>query len=636
MDYNKIAKEILMYLGGEKNVASAAHCATRLRLVLNDDKKANIKKIEKLDAVKGVFNSGGQLQIIIGQGTVNKVYAAFIEGTKIGAASLSDNKKAAMKNMNPFERFARMLSSIFLPIIPAIVASGLLMGILGMLQNFHLIDSKSGMYILLNMFSSAAFVFLPVLIAFSAAKQFGTNPFLAVTLAGIMIHPDLQNAWTLGNGIKNSMDFYGLHVSMVGYQGQVLPILIAVWVMGYIERGLRKIVPDILDILLTPFFTVLITGFFTFFIIGPAGRFLGDGLSFALVTLYNTAGVFAGILFGGLYSLIVITGIHQSFQAVEAGLLANPNIHRDFLLPIWSMANVAQGGAAFAVYFITKNAKMKSVAGPAALSAVLGITEPAIFGVNLRYRRPFIAAASGGAVGGGYVVFTKVAMTGMGVSGIPGTSIVPPSSILNYVIGMLLAFATAFAVTYVLGIKEDNMEKVEKTDEANNDKKNEDVLLYNESDANTILNLVSPVNGNVILLKDVPDKTFSDGLLGNGIAVDPIDGIVVSPVDGTVVCLFETKHAIAIKTSDGLEILIHIGIDTVKMNGEGFKSFVKNGDMIKKGQKLVEFDLDLVKEKAKSPITIVVITNSDSMKFVKQLKSGKINRGEELVSVGIN
>ncbi|MCB2342637.1 sucrose-specific PTS transporter subunit IIBC [Clostridium estertheticum] len=632
MDYNKIAKEILMYLGGENNVASAAHCATRLRLVLNDDQKANIKKIEKMEAVKGVFNSGGQLQIIIGQGTVNKVYNAFIEGTKIGESSLIDNKKAAMKNMNPFERFARMLSSIFLPIIPAIVASGLLMGILGMLQNFHLIDSKSGIYILLNMFSSAAFVFLPVLIAFSAAKQFGTNPFLAATLAGIMIHPDLQNAWTLGNGIKNSMDFYGLHVSMVGYQGQVLPILIAVWVMGYIERSLRKIVPDILDILLTPFLTILITGFFTFFIIGPVGRFLGDGLSVGLVTIYNTAGVFAGILFGGFYSFIVITGIHQSFQAVEAGLLANPSIHRDFLLPIWSMANVAQGGAAFAVYFITKNAKMKSIAGPASLSAVLGITEPAIFGVNLRYRRPFIAAAIGGAIGGGYVVFTKVVMTGMGVSGIPGTTIVPPSSILNYIIGMVIAFATAFVVTSVLGIKE----KEEEIDKDNNDENNEDILLCNEEKANTVSNLVSPVSGNVILLKDVPDKTFSDELLGKGIGVDPEDGIVVSPVDGTVVCLFETKHAIAIKTSDGMEILIHIGIDTVKMNGEGFKSFINSGDVIKKGQKLMEFDLDLVKEKAKSPIVLLVITNSDSMKFVNQLKSGKIKQGEELMRVGIN
>ncbi|MBU3161536.1 sucrose-specific PTS transporter subunit IIBC [Clostridium frigoris] len=638
MDYNKIAKEILTYLGGENNVASAAHCATRLRLVLNDDKKANIKKIEKMDAVKGVFNSGGQLQIIIGQGTVNKVYAAFIEGTKIGESSLSDNKRAAMKNMNPFEKFARMLSNIFVPIIPAIVASGLLMGILGMLQNFNLIDSKSGIYILLNMFSNAAFVFLPVLIAFSGAKEFGANPFLAATLGGIMIHPDLQNAWTLGTGIKNSMDFYGMHVSMVGYQGQVLPILIAVWVMGYIERGLRKIVPDILDILLTPFLTVLITGFFTFFIIGPAGRLLGDGLSFGLVTIYNTAGVFAGILFGGFYSLIVITGIHQSFQAVEAGLLANPNIHKDFLLPIWSMANVAQGGAAFAVYFITKNAKIKSIAGPASLSAVLGITEPAIFGVNLRYRRPFIAAAVGGAVGGGYIVFTKVAMTGMGVSGIPGTSIVPPSSIMNYIIGMVIAFATAFVVTSVLGIKEEKeaKEEIEEVEEDNNDKSIEEVLVYNEADANTVLNLVSPANGNVVLLKDVPDKTFSDELLGKGIAVDPVDGIVVSPVDGTVVCLFETKHAIAIKTSDGMEILIHIGIDTVKMNGEGFKSFINSGDIIKKGQKLIEFDLDLVKAKAKSPITILVITNSDSMKFVKPLKSGEIKQGEELLLVGIN
>lgn len=623
MEYSKVAKEILALLGGEENIISATHCATRLRVVVKNEKKVNKNKIEKLDDVKGTFTSGGQFQIIIGQGKVNKVYDAFIEGTNISEASLSDTKNAAMKNMNPFERFARMLSNIFVPIIPAIVASGLLMGLLGMFNTFHWVDSKSGIYILLDMFSNAAFVFLPVLIAFSAAKQFKTNPFLAATLGAIMIHPNLQNAWTLGDGIKQTINVYGLHVGMVGYQGTVLPILIAVWVMGYIERGVRKVVPEVLDILVTPFVTLMVSAFFSMIVIGPAGRFLGDGISFGLQHLYNSAGFLAGILFGGLYSLIVITGVHHSFHAIEAGLLTNKAIGVNFLLPIWSMANVAQGGAALAVYFKTNDKKIKAIAAPASFSCLLGITEPAIFGVNLRFVKPFISAAIGGAIGGGYVVFTKVGMTAVGVTGIPGTAIVRQGNILNYLIGLVLAFGSAFVIASVLGIKEKNEE-----DTVEND-------VEIDETASKVEMLAAPVSGKVLSLKEVPDQTFSEELLGKGAAVDPKDGVVVSPVDGTIVHLFETKHAVAIKTESGMEILVHIGIDTVKMNGEGFKGFVKDGDIVKKGQKLVEFDLNLVKEKATSPITMVIVTNSENMKFVSIEKSGEVKNSEDLVKVGM-
>jgi len=465
MDYKKVANEIVRLVGGEENIESAAHCATRLRLVLKDEKKADVKALEKMNEVKGVFSSAGQFQIIIGQGTVNKVYEALVEGTKVSAVNLNDAKKAAAKKMNPLQRFARMLSNIFVPIIPAIVASGLLMGLLGMLSTFKLIDSASGIFKLLNMFSNAAFIFLPVIIAVSAAKEFNTNPYLAAALGGILIHPDLQNAWTLGEGVKNSIEIFGIHVSMVGYQGTVLPILIAVWAMGYIERGLRKIVPDILDILVTPFLTLMIAGFISLLGIGPAGRLIGDGISFGLQHLYNFAGPVAGILFGGVYSTIVITGLHHSFHAVEAGLLANPQIGKNFLLPIWSMANVAQGGAAAAVYFKTKNKKIKAIAAPASLSCLLGITEAAIFGVNLRFVKPFIAAAIGGAVGGGYIVLTKVAMTGIGVTGIPGTAIVQQGAMVNYLIGLVLAFGVAAVMTFVLGFKDEDDVEGEMGDE---------------------------------------------------------------------------------------------------------------------------------------------------------------------------
>lgn len=455
MNYEKLGTDIVKLIGGQENIQSIAHCATRLRLILNDDGKIDKAGLEALDGVKGAFFNSGQFQIIIGQGTVNKVYDSILNKNEIKATSLSEQKKEAEKNLNWFQKFARVLSNIFVPIIPVIVASGLLMGTMGMLSNFHVVDSKSGIYILLDMFSNAAFVFLPVIVAFSAAKEFGANPYLAAALGAIMIHPNLQNAWTMGEGIKNTIDVFGLKVAMVGYQGTVLPILLAVLVMGFLEKRIRKIVPDALDILLTPFLTLIISAIFTFFVIGPVGRLIGDGISFGLQHLYNSVGVFAGILFGGTYSAIVITGMHHSFHAVEAGLLANKAIGINFLLPIWSMCNVAQGGAALAVYFKTKNAKLKSVAAPASFSCLLGITEAAIFGVNLKLVKPFIAAAIGGAVGGGFVVFMKVGMTGIGVTGIPGLALIPAHSMVAYIAGLLLAFGVAFATTLVLGFKDE-------------------------------------------------------------------------------------------------------------------------------------------------------------------------------------
>lgn len=623
MDYEKNAKELLRLVGGEENVESAAHCATRLRLVLKNEKKANKKAIGKLDIVKGVFSSAGQFQIIIGQGTVNKVYNEFVKGTNISQSDLTESKKLAMKNMNPIQRFARVLSNIFVPIIPAIVASGLLMGLLGMSKTFGWLDASSGMFTLLDMFSNAAFVFLPILIAFSAAKEFGTNPFLAAALGGILIHPVLQNAWTLGKGVENYITLCGINVSMVGYQGTVLPILIAVWVMGYIERGLRKVVPDTLDIIVTPFLTLMITAFISLLGIGPIGRVLGDGISFGLQALYNTTGAIAGIVFGGLYSTIVITGIHHSFHAIEAGLLTNPSIGKNFLLPIWSMANVAQGGAVLAVYFKTKDAKTKSIAIPASVSCLLGITEPAIFGINLRLMRPFIGAAIGGAIGGGYVVLTKVAMTAVGVTSIPGIAIVQQGSIIHYIIGLLLAFAGAFIATFILGFKEDVQEDLEL--EALGDEE-----IDKEKEFEKIL---SPLKGKAVSLSEVPDPTFRDKLMGEGIAIMPEEGLLLSPVEGKVSLVFDTKHAIALKTKSGIEVLIHVGIDTVKMNGEGFKAFVKSGQEVKIGDKLLEFDINKINELAQSSITPVIITNSQMFKNIKVEKEGSIDKGESILNV---
>lgn len=452
MEAGKIAEKILFYVGGGENIESAAHCATRLRLVLKDQTKVDTAAIEQLPDVKGSFSNAGQYQIILGTGLVNNVYAEMVKLAGVEQVTASEATKAAMKKLNPLQRLARTLSNVLVPIIPAIVASGFLMGLLGMLSTFKVIDPNNGIIHILNMFANTAFIFLPVLIAFSAAREFGANPFLAAALGGLMIHPDLQNAWTVGGGIKDTIDVFGFAVAAVGYQGTVLPVLIAVWFMAIVEKNVRKVVPNTLDILLTPFLTLAVTGFVTLVAIGPFGRMLGSGISFILTTLYSTAGPLAGLLFGGVYSAIVITGIHHSFHAIEMELIKNVGLN--YLLPIWAMANVAQGGAAMAVYFKTADEKIKAIAIPAATSCLLGITEAAIFGVNIRLGKPFIGAAIGGALGGAYVVTMKVGMTAVGLTGIPGISIVQPASMIHYAIGMLIAFGGAFVAAWLLGVKE--------------------------------------------------------------------------------------------------------------------------------------------------------------------------------------
>ncbi len=455
MNYHTTATALLPLLGGKENIASAAHCATRLRLVLVDDSKIDKTAIDRLDGVKGCFSNAGQIQIIFGTGIVNKVFAEFSKVAGITETSKAELTDIAAQKLNPLQRVARLLSNIFVPIIPAIVASGLLMGLLGMVRTYGWANPDSAIFIMLDMFSSAAFIILPVLIGFTAAREFGGNPYLGATLGGILTHPALTNAWGVAGGFK-TMDFFGLDVAMIGYQGTVFPVLLAVWFMSLLEKRLRKVIPNALDLILTPFLTVIITGLVALLFIGPAGRALGDGISFVLSTLIDQAGWLAGLVFGGTYSAIVITGIHHSFHAIEAGLLGNPNIGVNFLLPIWSMANVAQGGACLAVYFKTRDVKIKAIAVPSALSALLGITEAAIFGINLRFMKPFLAALAGGALGGAWVVANHVGMTAVGLTGIPGIAIVQASSVISYLIGLVIAFGAAFIISFVLKYQTDS------------------------------------------------------------------------------------------------------------------------------------------------------------------------------------
>lgn len=454
MNFEKVARQLVPLLGGKENIATAAHCATRLRLVMVDDDKVQTKEIGKLDGVKGCFKNAGQIQIIFGTGIVNKVHAAFIKEVGISEASKSDAANLAAKKLNPLQRIARTLSNIFVPIIPAIVASGLLMGLLGLVKTNGWVTTDSAIFVILDMCSSAAFIILPILIGFTSAREFGGNTYLGATLGGILTHPALTNAWGVAHGYP-SMDFFGMKIAMLGYQGTVFPVLLAVFFMCIIEKQLRRIIPNALDLILTPFLTVIISGFIAFLVIGPAGRALGDGITFILSTLISHAGWIAGLVFGGLYSTIVITGIQHSFHAIEAGLLLNRDVGVNFLLPIWSVANIAQGGACLAVWFKTRDVKTRSVVIPSACSALLGISEAAIFGVNLRYVKPFVAGAIGGALGGAWVVFTHVGMTAVGLTALPGIAIVKNGSLLNYIIGLVIAFGSAFIVSLLLKYKAD-------------------------------------------------------------------------------------------------------------------------------------------------------------------------------------
>ena len=480
MSYKKSAEEILKAIGGEENLDAMAHCATRLRLVLNDESKVDEDTLSNMDVVKGTFSTGGQYQIIIGSGTVNKVFNELEKITGKEASTTSEVKDKSSKHMNPFQKFVKMLSDIFVPIIPAIVAGGLLMGLNNIFTAKDLFyDGKSiidvhsqfsGLADMINIFANAPFTLLPILIGFSAAKRFGGNPYLGAALGMILVHPGLMSAYDFPKALEEGKaiphwDVFGLHINEVGYQGQVLPMLVATYILATIEKWLRKVIPTVLDNLLTPLLSIFITAFITFLFVGPVTRQLGYWLSDGLTWLYEFGGAIGGLIFGLLYAPIVITGMHHSFIAVETTLIADETkTGGSFIFPIATMSNIAQGGAALAAFFIIKqNKKLKGVASAAGISALLGITEPAMFGVNLKLRYPFIGAVAGSGIGAAYISFFKVKAIALGTAGLPGFISINPTHAgwLHYLIGMLIAFVVSVVVTLVLSRRKTNKTAVE-------------------------------------------------------------------------------------------------------------------------------------------------------------------------------
>lgn len=641
MDYRKTAQDILDHVGGSKNIASAAHCATRLRLVIADNKKVSKEALENVDGVKGVFEASGQLQIILGTGTVNKVFAEFIDIAGITASSKAEAKEAAAEKQNWFMRAIKLLGDIFVPIIPAIVASGFLMGIMNSLDfmnsnGFLHINTHSSIYVFANLFSNIAYTFLQILIAFSAAKAFGANQYLGAVIGMIMIHPSLQNAYTVATeGVQQTQSvFFGLFkIDMVGYQGHVIPVIIAVWILAVIEKKLHKIVPEVLDLFVTPLVSVFVTGYLTLSIVGPIFVWAENAILGAIQWMLTLPLGIGSLIMGGLYAPTVVTGIHQMYTAIDIGQLAKYGV--TYWLPLASAANVAQGAAALAVGIKSKDKKIKSLALPSSLSAFMGITEPAIFGVNLRFFKPFIAGCIGGGCGALYASLVHLGAKGTGVTGIFGI-LLCLNQPLQYLIEMVIAVGVAFVISFL--IYKDAEPKAATADAAETaaveNMETTDAVATADTTAETAEEtLTSPVNGTQIPLSEVADETFASEMLGTTVAVEPADGKIVAPCDGEVSNIFETGHAVCITTEAGGELLIHIGIDTVKMDGKGFTKKVSDGDKVHAGDILVEADLEEIKNAGYQTTTMMILTNTDEFGNVTKAEPAEVKTTSKVMTL---
>lgn len=633
MDYKKVAQQVLECVGGGENLVSAAHCATRLRMVIADNGKCSKEKLEQIDGVKGVFEAAGQLQVIFGTGVVNKVFEEFAPLAGIDVASTKDDvKKAAASKQNWFFRAIKSLGDIFVPIIPAIVASGLLMGLLEGLCNVYPAMAQSSTYTIIHLFSNAAFVFLPILIAISAAKTFGGNIFLGAVIGMIMIHTDLMNAWSVAGAtdIPTASVWFGLYdIKLVGYQGHVIPVVIAVWLMSAIEKKLHKIVPEIIDLFVTPLVTVLVTGYVTLTIIGPVFVVVENGVLDGAKWLITLPFGIGAAIAGAAYAPTVVAGVHHMYNALEAGLLSAEGVNT--WMPIATAANVAQGAAALALSLKTKNQKTRSVALPASLSAFLGITEPAIFGVNLRYVKPFIAGCIGGAAGGLVAGIMHVGASAYGITGVFGFLITTDCT-MGYLLDMVVAAGVAFILSWILYREksEDPTETVQEIPEA---EKNDDTTGVENMDSKQDDKAVySPLEGKLIPMTEVPDETFASKALGDGVAVIPEKGCVYAPFDGEVEMVYDTGHAIGLVREDGMEVLIHVGINTVELGGKYYTAKVSNGQKIKKGDLLLEFDMDEIAKAGYSLVTPVIVTNSDEYEGLTRKEHGRVEPGDQIIT----
>ncbi|HEP1259523.1 TPA: sucrose-specific PTS transporter subunit IIBC [Streptococcus pyogenes] len=626
MDNRQIATEVIEALGGRENVRSVAHCATRLRVMVYDEGKIDKEKAEAIDKVKGAFFNSGQYQMIFGTGTVNNIYDEVV-ALGLPTSSTSEQKAEAGKQGNIFQRAIRTFGDVFVPIIPAIVATGLFMGVRGLVTQPAIMDlfgvHEYGENFLMytRILTDTAFVYLPALVAWSAFRVFGGNPIIGIVLGLMLVSNELPNAWVVASGgdVK-PLTFFGF-VPVVGYQGTVLPAFFVGLVGAKLEKWLHKKVPEALDLLVTPFLTFAIMSTLGLFVIGPVFHSLENlVLAGTQAVLHLPFGI-AGLIVGGIQQLIVVTGIHHIFNFLEAQLIANTG--KDPFNAYLTAATAAQAGATLAVAVKTKSTKLKGLAFPSTLSALLGITEPAIFGVNLRYPKVFVSGLIGGALGGWVAGLFGIAGTGFGITVLPGTLLYLNGQLLQYLVTMLVGLGVAFAIAYTWGYQDRETLPLPAVEV---DQTADQPALAEET-------LYSPLNGTVVDLAAVSDPVFSSGAMGQGLAIKPEDNTLYSPVDGKVEIVFETGHAYAITSSQGAEVLLHIGIDTVSMAGDGFESLVAVGQAVKKGDLLGHFDPSKIAEAGLDDTTMMIVTNSADYQSVDILAQGHVLIGDQVALI---
>lgn len=626
MDNKQIANEVIAALGGRENIKSVAHCATRLRVMVVDEQKIDKDRAEAIEKVKGAFFNSGQYQLIFGTGTVNKIYD---EAVALGlpTATTGEQKAQAAQQGNWFQRNIRVFGDVFVPIIPAIVATGLFMGFRGLLTQKEVMAFlgvtayNADFLTYTEILTDTAFIVLPALVVWSTFKVFGGNPTIGIVLGMMLISGSLPNAWAVASGGDvTPMMFFGT-IPVVGLQGSVLPAFIIGIVGAKFEKLVRKYVPEVLDLLVTPFVTLLVMSILGLFVIGPVFHVVENYILLATMALLSLPFGIAGLLIGGVHQVIVVTGIHHIFNLLESQLVANTGANP--FNAIITAAMTAQGAATVAVGVKTKNPKLKALAFPAALAAFLGITEPAIFGVNLRYRKPFFLSLIAGAIGGWVASILGLAGAGFGITIIPGTLLYLNGQLLSYLLMVAVSFGVGFTLTYLFGF-EDEVPAVKKSDAS--------VSPVATEETKEEL-LVSPLKGEVVALETVSDPVFASLAMGQGVAIKPSSGKLYAPCDATVTVAFETGHAYGLKTSKGGELLIHIGIDTVSLGGRGFTSHVTVNQMVKAGDLLASFDLDTIASSGLDHTTMLVVTNTADYRAIKTLKEGDISAGQDLLAL---
>lgn len=627
MNNQEIAKKVIDALGGRENVNSVAHCATRLRVMVKDEEKINKEVIENLEKVQGAFFNSGQYQIIFGTGTVNKMYDEVVV-LGLPTSSKDDMKAEVAKQGNWFQRAIRTFGDVFVPIIPVIVATGLFMGVRGLFNALEMpLPGDFATYT--QILTDTAFIILPGLVVWSTFRVFGGNPAVGIVLGMMLVSGSLPNAWAVAQGGEvTAMNFFGF-IPVVGLQGSVLPAFIIGVVGAKFEKAVRKVVPDVIDLLVTPFVTLLVMSILGLFVIGPVFHVVENYILIATKAILSMPFGLGGFLIGGVHQLIVVSGVHHIFNLLEVQLLAAD--HANPFNAIITAAMTAQGAATVAVGVKTKNPKLKTLAFPAALSAFLGITEPAIFGVNLRFRKPFFLSLIAGAIGGGLASILGLAGTGNGITIIPGTMLyVGNGQLPQYLLMVAVSFALGFAFTYMFGY-EDEVDATAAAKQAEVAEEKEEVApaaLQNET-------LVTPIVGDVVALADVNDPVFSSGAMGQGIAVKPSQGVVYAPADAEVSIAFPTGHAFGLKTRNGAEVLIHVGIDTVSMNGDGFEAKVAQGNKVKAGDVLGTFDSNKIAAAGLDDTTMVIVTNTGDYASVAPVATGSVAKGDAVIEVKI-